>query len=94
MNHLKKPFYSLNKIKIVKQLKWYLKYKLFNFFIIEPYYGICSIFKNKIGITSDKREQKLIVRLTSIPDRINRVFLTIESLLQQSLKPDQIILWL
>ena len=37
---------------------------------------------------------KIIVSLTSFPARINVVDITIKSLLMQSLKPDEIILWL
>ena len=39
-------------------------------------------------------EQELIVTLTSFGDRVYDVYLTIESLLQQSLPPNRIILWL
>jgi hypothetical protein len=41
---------------------------------------------------SDNRN--LIVSLTSFPGRIEKVWLAIESIMDQSLKPDQIILWL
>lgn len=37
---------------------------------------------------------KLIVSLTSFPARIEKVWLTIESLMRQKTKPDMIILWL
>ena len=46
------------------------------------------------GVTREKRKQKLIVSLTSFPARIDTVWLTIESLFQQTLKADDIILWL
>ena len=39
-------------------------------------------------------EEKIIVSLTSFPARIKKVWLTIESLLRQNVKPDAIILWL
>lgn len=42
----------------------------------------------------EKRKQKIVVSLTSFPARINRVWLTIESLMRQTTKPDVIILWL
>ncbi len=49
----------------------------------------------EIGITTDKRAPRLIVSLTSFPERVqNDVVYTIYSLLTQSLKPDEIILWL
>lgn len=36
----------------------------------------------------------IIVSLTSFPQRINRVHLTVESLLRQTIRPEKIILWL
>jgi hypothetical protein len=41
-----------------------------------------------------KRDLQLIVSVTTVPERIDRLHLTIESLFRQSLKPDRIILWL
>lgn len=46
------------------------------------------------GTTKRKRKPKLIVSLTSYPARINEVCYTIYSLLEQSTKPDEIVLWL
>lgn len=46
------------------------------------------------GVNAVKREQKVIISLTSFPKRINTVWLTIETLLRQSVKPDEVILWL
>ena len=40
------------------------------------------------------RETKVVVSLTSIPARLFDIHTTIESLLRQSLKPDEIVLWL
>lgn len=44
--------------------------------------------------TSEKRERKIIVSLTSYPARINAVPYAILSMLRQTMKPDKIILWL
>lgn len=49
---------------------------------------------NEFGLNKILRPNNLIVSLTSIPDRINGVHYTINTLLRQSLKPDKIILWL
>ena len=38
--------------------------------------------------------ERIIISLTSFPARIGKVWLTIESLLRQKMKPDMIILWL
>lgn len=46
------------------------------------------------GLNVEKRELEYIVSLTSFPGRINEVWITIETLLRQSFKPDQLILWL
>ncbi len=49
---------------------------------------------DKIGINTDKRAQKLIVSLTSFPPRMNDIHYTLYSLLNQSVKPDEVVLWL
>jgi hypothetical protein len=46
------------------------------------------------GVTKEKRKEKLIISLTSFPARINIVDLAISTLLQQSVKPDEVVLWL
>lgn len=60
--------------------------------IIVNYYKLFS--SRKIGIQHRRNKRKVIVSLTTIPDRIDKVWITIESLLRQTYKPDQIILWL
>lgn len=49
---------------------------------------------NEIGINADKRSPKLIVSLTSFPERMYEIHYTIYSLLNQTIKPDEVILWL
>lgn len=49
---------------------------------------------DEIGINADKRSTKLIVSLTSFPPRMNDIHYTLYSLLNQSIKPDEVILWL
>jgi hypothetical protein len=49
---------------------------------------------NEYGITTEKRNPKIIVSLTSYPARIPRIHYTIISLLKQTIKPDEVILWL
>ena len=57
-----------------------------------------KIFKNQkvsnFGITDKKRNPQLIVSLASYPARINTVYKTIETLLNQTVKQDRLILWL
>lgn len=49
---------------------------------------------HSLGVTVQKRERQIIVSLTSYPDRMYELKYTLYSLLHQTLKPDQIILWL
>lgn len=57
-------------------------------------YRITHLFKRKTGLQQPQRKLPLIVSLTSYPPRFEQVFLSIESLLNQNLRPDKIILWL
>ena len=50
--------------------------------------------KSYIGVTEEKREQKLIVSLTSYPARMYDIHYCLYSLLNQKFKPDEVILWL
>ena len=50
--------------------------------------------KNFVGLNRSPRSEKVIVSLTSYKPRINDVKYTIYSLLNQSLPPDKLILWL
>lgn len=49
---------------------------------------------SELGLNSRNRDTKIIVSLTSFPERINEVKFTIYSLLNQKLKPDELVLWL
>ena len=57
-------------------------------------YCIYNLFRAKNGINTKTRNIDIIVSLTTYPKRLDVVFLTIESLLDQTIKPDKIILWL
>lgn len=50
--------------------------------------GILNEIENQHG------EEEIIISLTSFPARIEKVYLCINSLLRQSMKPNRIILWL
>ena len=52
---------------------------------------VYKCFNKELGIQDDNN---VVVSLTSYPDRINKIWITIESLLRQSSKPKKIILWL
>ncbi len=54
-----------------------------------------SMEKNNAGVSKENRHQKIIVSLTSFPQRIGTVHFTIESIMmQKKVKPDLIELWL
>jgi len=46
------------------------------------------------GINTIPRSQKYIVSITSFPARIDEIWVSLETVLRQSFKPDAIILWL
>lgn len=57
-------------------------------------YEIKNSFSKDSGIQKEKRPIPIIVTLTSFPKRYDVVHLTIESLLNQKMKPDEVILWI
>lgn len=95
-------YYSLRRVQKAYRDDNGIRYRFSTFLIgyIETYYNLNVVkqFRNKpsheSGVTEVKREQKIIVSLTSFPARINVVWIAIETLLRQSMKPDEIILWL
>ncbi len=63
--------------------------------IILQHYELLFLQGGNSGITNQKYEDKqLIVSLTTYGQRIHKVYLTLESLLRQTQKPNKIILWL
>ncbi len=63
--------------------------------ILLPIYIRCTSHNRTYSLLSDThRDVPVIVSLTSFPARINRVWLVIETMLRQTVKPDKIILWL
>ena len=83
--------------KIITVIYRYIRYKLFRAAVnpmIEIYFQMIYVFKKSSGITKNKRDVQLVVNLTTFDKRINRTYLAIASLLNQSLKPDRVILWL
>ena len=50
--------------------------------------------KKKIFIKRKKGDAKIIASLTTYPKRIDTVWITINSIINQSLQPDSVILWL
>jgi len=68
-------------------LKWMLER-------IMPAYYKRNMSSADSGINTSDRVERYIVSLTSFPERIQEVWITIETLMRQTFKPDMIILWL
>jgi len=62
--------------------------------VIEIYFQLLYLFQKSLGIAKNKRDVQIIVNLTTYDKRIKRVYLAVTSLLNQSVKPDKLILWL
>lgn len=80
---------------------FHINNKISNAYITYLYWGICNvvIWLWAIIVRSKKpsvepRDEKIVISLTSFPKRINYVWLTVRSLLQNSCSPDKVILWL
>ncbi len=84
--------------------KFFFIRNLDSHFYIELFKFLKISFKNNdkfnyietktFGLEKNTRTPKLIVSLTSFPDRIKTIHITINTLLNQTVKPDKIILWL
>lgn len=104
-----KGFGYVDKISIFQKLKSLIGY-YFSFYSVDEHYilklfGIKFCKKHRAalsvmpklissGVCSEKRKRKIIVSLTTYPARINTVYKTISTLLCQTIKPDEVILWL
>lgn len=78
--------------RLIKENKpyWKFVYKV-NKILVNIIFPISQKRKNDYGLDADS---KIIVSLTSYPARISTVWITIASLLQQTMKPYKLILWL
>jgi hypothetical protein len=56
--------------------------------------ALSALRSEDLGVISQGREQKIIISLTTYGVRIDSVHLAIESLMLQSVKADEIVLWL
>ncbi len=79
-----------SRFKIVRALKhWHYLADVF----FENHYIKYARFPNPC-LNKDKREEKIVVSLTSYPARMEQAYYAIKSLMLQTLLPDRIILWL
>lgn len=72
--------------KLLNRIEWFYNVPIREWYIKHP--------SKRYGVAKNPRDQRIIVSLTSHPKRIDTVWLTIETLLRQSVKPDAVILWL
>lgn len=62
---------------------------------VETLYTLYALFSNRVGVSDESSsENEFIISLTSIPSRMNKLHVVIESLLRQTVKPSRIVLWL
>lgn len=96
------------KVSVFQNLKsilawWFSVNDIDDHYVIK-FFGIkfCKKYKvevnikevSAIGVTAEKRNPQVIISLTTYPARINTVYKTISTLLQQTVKPDRVVLWL
>ncbi|NCD42169.1 MAG: hypothetical protein EOL88_08765 [Bacteroidia bacterium] len=62
--------------------------------IITETHKTSAILDKQSIINDHPRDQKIVVSLTTFGKRIDSVYITIESIARQTLKPDVVILWL
>ena len=83
----------------------FIKFKNIDSHYIISFFGLTIKIKHKNPkikdaklslpcLNTNPRTVKIILSLTTFPDRINSVSKTIKTLLNQTLKPDKVILWL
>lgn len=82
----------LEKIRFYSLLRFIIRISA-NLFLPLYYILTCDMKKNKLQ-DNRSNNKRIIVSLTSFPARINRLWLVVETLMRQSIKPDMIILWL
>lgn len=84
-------FYEMVRgLKIKGKPVWRMIYKL-NKLLVNLFYPISQMCKTEKGTDNGSR---IIVSLTSFPDRIGTAWITITSLLDQTVRPFKVILWL
>lgn len=84
-------------INNVKQLYWRTKYtkgKNIFWLLRALYYQVFTTLRPVFnGATPHNLNSRLIVSLTSYPPRFNKLFLTLKCLVCQTVKPDEVVLW-
>ena len=81
---------TTRKLKEENKSYWKLVYKI-NKALVNLLFPLIGRWKRNCGVNTESR---IIVSLTSYPARIRSVWITIASLLQQTMKPNKVVLWL
>lgn len=68
--------------------------KKYYYKLIEFKFETYNRYKKSYGLNQEPRDKHIVISLTSYHKRFDVLHLTLESLLNQSYKPDKIILWL
>lgn len=90
-------FYKIQQLSIFKNFKYGI-YMFLSFFVnvIMIIYYRMTFHKHRLEKATHGagEREEIIVSLTSFPGRIDQIWICIESIFRQSMKPDKIILWL
>lgn len=81
---------TIRKLKRRNRPFWRLLYKV-NKSLVNLFFPVSQKWKNTYGLDKDSR---IVVSLTTYPARISTVWIAVSSLLQQTMKPYKVILWL
>ena len=81
---------AARKLKEEDKPYWRLVYKI-NKALVNLLFPLVGRWKRDCGVNAESR---IIVSLTSYPARIKSVWITVASLLQQTMKPNKVVLWL
>lgn len=88
---IKKFWRSILDIFIVRKL-FYINLK--QEILLEKYENL-SIFCNDIGVCNDEIcDKNVTISLTSYGKRVHQAYITLETIMQQTVKPNRIVLWL
>ena len=78
--------------KAINKINALILKRLLDFYL--PNYYLRTGKKSGSGIIAKKRAVPFIVSVTTFPARINDVWISLDILLRQTVKPDEVILWL
>ncbi|MCC5915641.1 MAG: hypothetical protein JJU46_14795 [Balneolaceae bacterium] len=62
-------------------------------YLLEFYYNVTGLVTRRRKLLNTEKP-KLVVSLTTYPARIEKIWIVVETLLDQTVKPDKILLWL